>query len=101
MSVEDISSVQCSSSYALCWWWHSRERGGFFFAQLYKKMIQEQCFFLYCTVCYKNGNETGPDLVIIVDVLSYAIFTGFQMALFNGSTTNKIFSRQSHCSPSL
>lgn len=83
MSVEDISGVQCSSSYALCRWWHSRERGlFFFFAQLYKKMIQEQCFFLYCTVCYKNGNQTGPDLVLVVGVLSYAIFTGFQNGSF-------------------
>lgn len=53
----------------------------FFFAQLYKKMIQEQCFFLYCTVCYKNGNQTGP-LVLVVGVLSYAIFTGFQNGSF-------------------
>lgn len=37
--------------------------------------------FFLCTVCYKkekkNGNETGPVLVLIVGVLSYAVFTDF------------------------
>lgn len=72
VSVEDTYSVQCSSSYALCRWWHSRGLG--IFAQMYENMIQ---FFL-CTVCYyKNGNETGSDLVLIVGVLSYPVFTDF------------------------
>lgn len=44
------------------------------FAQMYEKMIQEHNFFL-CTVCYKNGNEIGSDLVLIVGVLSYGVFT--------------------------
>lgn len=68
VSVEDMCSVQCSSSYALCRWWYSRELG--IFAQMYEKMIQEHNVFL-CTVCYKNGNETGSDLVLIVGVLLY------------------------------
>lgn len=73
VSVEDMHSIQCSSSYALCRWWYSREFG--IFAQMYEKMKREH--FL-CTVCYyKNGNGTGSDLVLIVGVLSFAVFTGF------------------------
>lgn len=48
-------------------------RGNFgIFAQMYEKMIQEPNF-----LCYKNGNETGSDLVLFVGVQSYAAFTGF------------------------
>lgn len=39
------------------------------FAQMYEKMIQEQNVSFLCTVCYKNGNEYGSDLVSIVCVL--------------------------------
>lgn len=42
-------------------------------------------FFSFCIVqCVlkKNGNETDPDLVLIVGVLSYAVFTGFQNGSF-------------------
>lgn len=74
VSVDDINSVQCSSSYALCRWWHSREFG--IFAQMYKKMIQEHNVFHVQSVI-KNGNQTGPGLVLIVGVLSYAVFTDF------------------------
>lgn len=40
---------------------------------MYALRIQEHNFI--CTVCYyKNGNENGSDLVLIVGVLSYAVF---------------------------
>lgn len=55
---------------------------------MYEKIIQKHNVFL-CRVCYKNGNESGSDLVLIVGVLSYAVFTDFfKMALFNGSARN-------------
>lgn len=51
VSVEDMYSIQCSSSYALCRWWYLRELG--LFAQMYEKMIQKHYVFL-CIVRYKN-----------------------------------------------
>lgn len=50
---------------------------------MYKKMIQEHnvvvFFYVQCVIKKKkkNGNETGPVLVLIVGVLSYAVFTDF------------------------
>lgn len=79
VSVEDMYRLQCFSSYALCWWWFSRECG--IFAQMYEKIIQEHNVF-YVQYVIKNGNETGSDLALIVGVLLYAIFTDFKMALF-------------------
>lgn len=69
-------------------------RGDFgIFAQMYEKMKRELNVFFLCTVCYyKNGNGTGSDLVLIVGVLLYAVFTDFfKTALFSGSIRNKIF----------
>ncbi len=71
------------------------------FAQMYAKMLQEHNVF-YVQYVIKNGNETGSDLVLIVGVLLYDVFTDFKMALFlNGSARNKVVSSQSHHSPSL
>lgn len=54
VSVEDTYSVQCSSSYALCRWWYSRELG--IFAQMYEKMIQEHnVVFFYVQYVIKMG----------------------------------------------
>lgn len=40
-STEDMYSIQCSSSYALCRWWE-REFG--MFAHMYEKRMQEHFF---------------------------------------------------------
>lgn len=63
-----------------------------------RKWNRSIVFFFLCTVCYKNGNETGSDLVLIVGGLLYLQI--FRTALFNGSTRRKIFPSQSHRSPS-
>lgn len=41
-------------------------RGNLGFLHMYEKIIQEHNVFFLCIVCYKNGPETGPDLVLIV-----------------------------------
>lgn len=36
-------------------------------------------------VCYKDGNETGPDLTLIVVVLSYDVFAEVEKAGTQGA----------------
>lgn len=66
-----------------------------------RKWYRNNFFLNVQYVIMKNGNETGSDFVLIVGVLSCCICRFKKIALFNGSTKNKIFSSLSHHSSSL
>lgn len=59
--------------------------------------VMKNDFFL-CTVCYyKTGNRTGSDVVLIVGVLSYAVFPDFTNCSFKWKRNKQdLFSSRSH-----